>query len=63
MRLPQEVRSGGLGCGIFKELPPRQISQHRLKALPHNFMIIQVPAVLCCLVAFLLLVGLVELAS
>ena len=37
----QEARGGGLGCGIFKELPTNEISQQRLDGLPQNYVLIQ----------------------
>lgn len=42
-RLPrlQDTRRGSLGCGVFKEIPARQIPQCRLNALPQNYMLIQ----------------------
>jgi hypothetical protein len=37
----QDSSKGSLGCSVFKEIPARQISPQRLKALPQNYLIIQ----------------------
>ncbi|KAL4855837.1 Alpha-mannosidase I [Chlorella vulgaris] len=37
----EDSTKGSLGCSVFKEIPARQISPRRLKALPQNYLIIQ----------------------